>query len=228
MSKCERCGVFYEEAESPEAGLCAVCASGEPEAAPLKWGGAMKMVMLSVQSLGVRPGAAIMAFAGVRFDSGGRGEWFYSRVDLRSSLEAGFHIEADALRLWFLNGGSELVNLGAPGGESCFEAFLRFSAWLGRKEPFELWGNGSTFDNDLLRSGFRRMGLREWKHSSDRCYKTLADPMGGGVLRFNCEELPLKDPPEWYAEAAINNALRDAAGQASHAIEVFKKLDLEV
>jgi hypothetical protein len=40
MSKCERCGVFYEEAESPEAGLCAVCASGEPEAAPLKWGGA--------------------------------------------------------------------------------------------------------------------------------------------------------------------------------------------
>lgn len=26
--------------ERPEAGLCAVCASGEPEAAPLKWGGA--------------------------------------------------------------------------------------------------------------------------------------------------------------------------------------------
>lgn len=40
MSRCERCGVFYEEAESPEAGLCAVCASGEPEAAPVKWGGA--------------------------------------------------------------------------------------------------------------------------------------------------------------------------------------------
>lgn len=187
----------------------------------------MKMIMLSVQSLGVRPGAIIMAFAGVRFDSGGRGEWFYSRVDLRSSFEAGFHIEADALKLWFLNGGSELVNLGAPGGESCLDAFLRFSKWLGRG-PVELWGNGSTFDNDLLRSGFRRMGLREWKHSSDRCYRTLADPMGGGVLRFNCEELPLKDPPEWYAEATINNALRDAAGRGAHAIAVLKTLDLEV
>lgn len=26
MSKCERCGVFYEEAESPSLLLCAICA----------------------------------------------------------------------------------------------------------------------------------------------------------------------------------------------------------
>lgn len=184
------------------------------------------MVMLDLETLGVNPGCVILSIGAVRFDADKPGEWFYSRVDLRSSMEAGFRIEPDALMWWFRHGEAALEH-SAAGGEKVFDTFFRFAKWLGA-EPFEVWGNGATFDNEILRWGCRRVGLRVWERRRDRCYRTLCDPVGGGIMRDYGELMPLIDPPEWWNEAPQHHALRDAACQAAHAVKVFGRLGLSL
>lgn len=186
----------------------------------------MKMVMLDLETLGVNPGSVILSVGAVRFDSVKTGEWFYARIDLRDSMEAGFRVEPDTLMWWFRHGEAS-VDHAALGGERVFDALSRFALWLG-KEPFELWGNGSTFDNDILRGAFRRMGLRVWERRADRCFRTLCDPLGGGILRDFNALLPLLDPPEGWLSFPRHHALRDAACQAAYAVKVFDRLGLGV
>lgn len=180
------------------------------------------MVMLDLETLGVNPGCVILSAGAVRFDAEKQGEWFYSRVDLRSSMEAGFRVEPDALMWWFRHGDAALEH-SSPGGEQVFEAMMRLAKWLG-EGPFEVWGNGATFDNEILRWGFRRMGLRVWERRFDRCFRTLCDPAGGGIMRDYGAFIPLLNPPEWLRGLPRHHALRDAACQAAHAVKCFERL----
>ena len=188
----------------------------------------MKMFMVDLETLGVNPGCVILSIGSVRFDSGKPGDWFYRRVDLRNALDKGFHVESDTLMWWFRHGEAAIEHSGL-GGCYVYEALTDFKEFIGTGK-MEIWGHGSPFDNDILRSAYSRCHLHGdcWDRRSDRCYRTLCGTAGAGIPVDYEASLPLLDPPEWWGTAPRHHALRDAACQAAHALKIFGTLGLQV
>lgn len=184
----------------------------------------MKMFMLDIETLGLTPGCVILSIGAVRFDSGKPGDWFYSRIDLQSSLDAGFRIESDTLMWWFRQGETALEH-GASGGDDVNLALHNFRQFLG-KDKFELWGNGPSFDNEIVRVAMRRCGILAWERRADRCYRTLCDTAGAGLMKDYAATFPLLNPPYWWATVGPHHALRDAACQAAHSEKIFQRIGL--
>ncbi len=184
----------------------------------------MKRVMIDLETLGVNPGCVILAVGAVLFNGDCAGEWFYSRVDLRGSLKAKYHVEADTLAWWFRHGEAAL-EFSTSGGEELPDALARFRRWLG-DGTVEVWGNGSTFDNEILRRAFHRCELHElvWPRRQDACYRTLCGTAGAGIPVDFDAVLPLIDPPEWWGAVPRHHALRDAACQAAHAVKILTRV----
>lgn len=181
----------------------------------------MKMFMVDLETLGCKPGCVILSIGAVRFDSGKPGDWFYSRVDLQSSLQWGFRIEPDTLMWWFRHGDAALEHA-SLGGEDVVMSLTRLSKFFGDGK-FEIWGNGSTFDNDILRRAFGRFGLTTWERRSDRCYRTLVDTAGAGMTMDYDALFPLINKPDWWGKVPRHHALRDAACQAAFAEKIFQR-----
>ena len=184
----------------------------------------MKMFMVDLETLGIRPGCVILSIGAVRFDSGKPGDWFYSRIDMASSFKDGFQVEPDTLMWWFRHG-EAAIDHGSLGGEMMRSALIRFRKFLGGGN-FEIWGNGSTFDNDILRGAFEKVGLDCWDRRHDRCYRTLFNTGGAGLPMDYAAIFPLIEPPDWLSKCCRHNALRDAAYQAAHAEQIFQRLGL--
>lgn len=183
----------------------------------------MKMFMIDLETLGTNPGCVILSIGAVRFDSKKPGDWFYSRIDLQSSLDAGFRIESDTLMWWFRHGESAIEH-SALGGEMILDALIRFRKFLGGGN-LEIWGNGATFDNVILRGSFEKLGLNKycWERRADRCYRTLCDTAGAGLMKDYDATFPLLNPPTWWGTVGRHHALRDAACQAAFAEKIFQR-----
>lgn len=181
----------------------------------------MKMFMVDLETLGINPGCVILSVGVVRFDSGKPGDWFYSRIDLQSSLERGFRIEPDTLMWWFRHGEAAIEHAGL-GGEGFDESMLRLANFFGDGK-FELWGNGATVDNVILRRAFVRCGLPPWDRRSDRCYRTLVDTAGAGMPMDYDALFPLINKPDWWGKVPRHHALRDAACKAAFAEKIFQR-----
>ena len=188
----------------------------------------MKRVMLDIETMGITPGCVILSIGAVCFDSAHSGAWFYSRVDLRGSIRAGYRVEADTLAWWFRHMEAG-IEFGQAGGDLIEDACSRFRAFCG-DDAFEVWANGSTFDNEILREAFLRCGLggKCWERRQDRCYRTLVGMIGGCIPVDYDTVLPITHPPEWWEKVARHHALRDAAQQAAHAVKCFKYLGLSL
>lgn len=188
----------------------------------------MKKFMIDLETLGVNPGCVILSIGAVRFDSGKPGDWFYRRLDLRNALEKGFHIEADTLMWWFRHGESAIEHASLGGGY-VFEVLTAFKEFIGSGK-MEVWGHGSTFDNDILRMAYSRCHMQGecWERRADRCYRTLCATAGVGIPVDYDEILTLIDPPEWWATVPHHHALRDAACQAAHAVKILTRAGVDV
>lgn len=91
-------------------------------------------------------------------------------------------------------------------------ALVGFSAWLAGGPPVAaIWGNGSTFDNVILRSAYEATGLeypvRFWQ---DQCYRSIKNRT-----------------PDIKIErtGTHHNALDDARSQARHLQAILKQLN---
>jgi len=186
----------------------------------------MKMFMLDLETLGTNPGCVILSIGAVRFDSKKPGDWFYSRIDLQSSLDAGFRIESDTLMWWFRHGEAAIEH-SSLGGEMILDALIRFCKFLGDGK-LEMWGNGATFDNAILLGAFEKLGLGKdcWERREDRCFRTLCDTAGSGLMKDYDATFPLLNPPEGWATVGRHHALRDAACQAAHAERIFQRMGI--
>ena len=171
----------------------------------------MNDVMLDLETMGNGPQAAIVAIGAVEFDIPTQriGERFYAVVDLESAVAAGGEMDASTV-LWWMKQGDAARGAFEEGGEPIVEALRRFSVWMegrGPREDLRVWGNGAGFDNVVLSSAYRRIGMRQpWQFRNDRCYRTVK---------------ALRPEVKMDRIGTHHNAVDDAESQARHLVAVM-------
>lgn len=172
-------------------------------------------VMVDLETLGVRPGSAIVSIGAVAFDPAANqlaAGSYYAVVNLASTLSLGATIDPDTLAWWKRQKpeAREVVFDALAGGVSQADALRGFAAYLqtfGDRRTVRLWSNGSDFDNVLLIAAFRQAGLEiAWSPFNHRCFRTLKSLFPG------------REPPR---EGLHHNALADAVHQARWALAIL-------
>jgi DNA polymerase III epsilon subunit-like protein len=166
-------------------------------------------VMLDLETMGNGNNAAIVSIGAVKFTADEITDEFHVGVHLESSTALGLKIDADTVMWWLhpdrAEARQQLLNLEAVDLPS---ALIGFSEWFGEEKP--IWGNGSTFDNVILRSAYAACQIsypaRFW---NDQCYRTLKYRAPGVSL---------------VREGTHHNALDDARCQAKHLQAIMRQL----
>lgn len=172
-------------------------------------------IMLDLETLSTRPGGVIISIGATKFDENGPyGEPFYMRINPKSSMDAGFLIEADTI-LWWMRQSDEARAEFQKESHHVFEVMSKFSVWC--DSPYvkcvghianpniELWGNGANFDNAILKAAYDKLGLNApWEFYNDRCYRTMK-------AMYPHIKMPKR-------VGTHHNALDDAISQVNHLI----------
>lgn len=178
----------------------------------------MKHFMLDLETLDTTPTAAIASIGLVHFypDHGTLGPEFYCLVDGESCQRVGMTVGADTVGWWAQQGDSVRSILYDSQRLDIQNALLAVSTFLyvhGDYDENVLWGNGSIFDNVILRNAYERCNLEQpWKPKHDFCFRTMKK-------MFIVEE-----PPR---EGNFHNSLDDARHQARWLMKLLTKLDWE-
>jgi len=145
-------------------------------------------VMVDLETMSLSPSAAIVQIGATAFDRYGIRSSFFQKVDLQSCAEVGLDIDASTV-LWWMQQEDKARELiyNSDGTTPLVSALGKFSEWFAESGGREVWGNGATFDNVVLRNAYRTCGLRApWSYKHDRCFRTIkaqspavhVDPVG--------------------------------------------------
>ena len=169
----------------------------------------MKGVMLDLETMGNGSNAAITAIGAVEFDTETNliGDKFYSIIDLESSVNSGGVIDPSTV-LWWMKQSDAARNEFTKEGVTMYQALLDFRTWMSGRVA-EVWGNGATFDNVVLRNAYLRADVEApWDFRGDRCYRTLK---------------ALHPPILIPSVGTAHNAVNDAEYQARILLEIYKE-----
>lgn len=130
--------------------------------------------VLDLETMGKGPRAAIVAIGCVRIEQGAITDTLYRRVNLESSLQAGLEVDASTVNWWLkqeaaaraeVDGSQASVLL--PIGLTALHNFIAEDNAL-------VWGNGSSFDNVIVRSALDAFDMGHlWHFWNDRDLRTL-------------------------------------------------------
>ena len=167
-------------------------------------------IMVDLETMGVSNDAAILSIGAVLFDPHHIVDQFHLRVDLEGQASCGRTMDASTIMWWLTPDKADArANLLALRPVSLDSALSSFSVWFG-ETSLPLWGNGATFDNVILRSAFKGVGLKcPWGFWHDRCYRTV---------KALAPDVPL------VREGVHHDALADALSQTRHLQVIWDKL----
>ena len=167
-------------------------------------------IMVDLETLGVKPGSAIMSIGAVRFDQDGPKDEFYVRVSLESSVDAGLKMDGSTVLWWMTQSEESRAELLQP-GITLFEALTQFHLWaIKGGEIDEIWGDGPTFDNVILRCAYDAVEMEApWNHWADRCYRTMKNLY--------------PDLAQIERTGTFHNALDDARTQVERLIPMLRR-----
>lgn len=168
-----------------------------------------KNIMIDLETLGTKPGCAILSIGAVEFDLNGIYSSIYREIDIDSSIAKGFAVERDTLR-WWMNQADGVRKPLFCQTEDITEALNTFKWWCGSNDTSEsitFWGNGASFDLGILRAAYAKIGVDFFSSFQDRCYRTVKNMY---------PEVKIQSNPN------LHNALEDAKCQALHLIEILK------
>jgi exodeoxyribonuclease VIII len=129
--------------------------------------------MLDLETFGNGNDAVIASIGAVKFNETEILDEFHVGVDPASCQALGLKMDASTIIWWLHPDRTEArEQLLALERVDLASALVGFNDWIG--EPLPIWGNGSTFDNVILRSAYRAAGIEYpapfWL---DRCYRTV-------------------------------------------------------
>lgn len=168
----------------------------------------MKQVMLDLETMGTEPYSAIIAIGAVVFDIDSREikQEFYTAVQLESCMKVGLSVQAGTIEWWMKQSDSARAAVTGP-ARILTSALYEFS-WQLDSDTI-LWGNGSDFDNVLLRCAYQKCGMEvPWSPFNNRCYRTI-------------KNLPQHRNNKIVRVGTHHNALDDAKSQALHLISLL-------
>lgn len=179
----------------------------------------MKRLMIDLETLGVTTTAPVVSIGAVFFDvdTATTGNRFYQAITLDSAMGHGV-VESSTLRWWLQQSERARAVFSDANALTFSQALTEFSAFVAdnvQGEEFEVWGNGSSFDNAILANCYARLSMPlPWKFRNDRDMRTII---------ALCKELKGIDPLEAIERIGIHhNALDDAFFQAQSVINAYK------
>ena len=165
--------------------------------------------MLDLETMGTLNNAAIVSIGAVYFDNDGASlnNKFYTNIELSTAVDMGGVIDANTVMWWMKQSDAARTALQDSPMEINL-ALLEFQKFV---EPdTRVWGNGSDFDNVILRNTYQRSGLiTPWWYINNRCYRTIKNEFGSNIpyVRFG----------------SAHNALDDAISQAIHLAKIYEE-----
>ena len=180
-------------------------------------------VMVDLETMGKKNNAPIVAIGAVVFDpaTGSIGESFYKVVCLESSVNWGAVIDPSTV-IWWLKQSSEarsaIVNDDAIPLQ---DALLQFREFVddnvaGGSKKAQVWGNGASFDNSILRSSYDCIAEDyPWEYWNDRDVRTMVE-LGQAISFDPKTTIPF--------EGSRHNALADAIHQARYVSAIWQRI----
>lgn len=167
------------------------------------YGGPVRHVMLDLETMSARDNAAIVAIGAFTWEDGevqvpgevdeGK-QGFFCAVDLKSSAGVGLDVDPETV-LWWAKQRDDVRAL-LDGGVNLTSALHQFSSWLPRDA--KVWGNGSMFDNTILKSAYRAVGAR--------CPISYRDDLDFRTMRYLFPHV--KDVEYGLKHHALHDAIR--------------------
>lgn len=183
----------------------------------------MTHVMVDLETMGNNPEAPIIAIGAVFFDpgTGKTGEEFYQIISLESAMDFGAKPDAATI-IWWMKQSAE-ARAAITGGDAIslmdaidkFDEFVHDNSTNGIKSV-QLWGNGSSFDNVILRRAYEQVGaelcIPFW---NDRDVRTIVE-LGKTIGMNPRYEIPF--------EGDMHNASDDARHQVKYVSAIWQRL----
>jgi hypothetical protein len=171
-------------------------------------------VMVDLETLGRRPGCAVLSIGAVEFGPAGLGRELYVVLSREDQCRTGLlHEDEETIKWWMGQTEAARQVLTDAGSEKAFSVekalaqLNTFFSPIGFKRV-KVWGNGADFDNAILSCLYGAVGQTPpWDFWNNRCYRTLKNLVKG---------------PKLERTGTYHNALDDAKTQALHAIELLK------
>ncbi|QWZ05311.1 exonuclease [Klebsiella pneumoniae] len=180
-------------------------------------------VMVDLETMGKKHNAPIVAIGAVVFDpaTGSIGESFYKVVCLESSVNWGAVIDPSTV-IWWLKQSSEarsaIVNDDAIPLQDALLQFREFVSdnVAGGSKKAQVWGNGASFDNSILRSSYDCIAEDyPWEYWNDRDVRTMVE-LGRAISFDPKTTIPF--------EGSRHNALADAIHQARYVSAIWQRI----
>ncbi|HIE9875343.1 TPA: 3'-5' exoribonuclease domain-containing protein [Klebsiella quasipneumoniae subsp. quasipneumoniae] len=180
-------------------------------------------VMVDLETMGKKNNAPIVAIGAVVFDpaTGSIGESFYKVVCLESSVNWGAVIDPSTV-IWWLKQSSEarsaIVNDDAIPLQDALLQFREFVSdnVAGGSKKAQVWGNGASFDNSILRSSYDCIAEDyPWEYWNDRDVRTMVE-LGHAINYEPQKAIPF--------EGERHNALADSIHQARYVSAIWQRL----
>ena len=133
----------------------------------------MKDVMVDLETMGTGYRAAIVVIGAVQFELGTPqlGKKFYRTIDLNSCQVYGQAIDAHTVLWWMQQEDAARTEVMQGTGDLAV-VLKEFAEFLGTGS--RVWGNGSNFDNRLLREAYELVGQPcPWHWRDDRDMRTI-------------------------------------------------------
>lgn len=172
--------------------------------------------MLDLETLGNSNTACILSIGASLFlpTAQGVSDSFEVFVKPESCVEIGMQMDVSTVLWWMAPERGEARDVLMGKMERAVhirDALHRFSAWVGRDKP--VWGNGSTFDNVILRNAYKLAGIEcPWAFWNDRCYRTMKN---------------VAPTVKMQRQGIHHSAMWDAVSQATHLQEINRFLSGE-
>lgn len=161
-------------------------------------------IMIDLETLGTKPGSAIVALAAVTSHGGE----FYRVVVVESCVKAGLTIDPSTVQWWLQqNDQARSIFRESTTKEPLADVLQQFcdgvSEMRQQDKDLRFWGNSAAFDLGLLGDAYDAAGIaRPWKFWEECCYRTLKN------LR--------RDVKPTAFDGTQHNALHDARHQMKH------------
>jgi len=154
--------------------------------------------MVDCETWGTNNEAVIISIGAVLFDPYAQhtvGESFHVAIDPSSCTFYGLKPDMTTIMWWMGEERDEARKTHMEQEQIDLASALDgFISWFGEDKP--VWGYGAVFDNVILRSAFRLVGLKcPWSFRNDRCFRTFTylaplvpRPTNGGVVHHALDD----------------------------------------
>lgn len=170
--------------------------------------------MIDTETLGTKPGAAVLSIGAVMFGPSGLGGTFYAPILLESCISVGLTIDPATVSWWMRQSDEARAAAFRDDAAPLWKVLGDFFDWYTANRATHPWCHGATFDAPILEAAFKACGLAApWEYWDVRDTRTLYDLAGVKVDR---------------SAGTHHNALDDAINQAKAAVQAMRILQARV